>query len=228
MTGIGKAISNPIPPVDKLDIRRPVKDIINSNRHIIDEVKRALLSETYYNSNKHDDLWILRFVLSHRWTGSAVKAAKDTIQFRAKHNLDNEDIRYHPPFPVANNKSIEVFGYSTWLEDDAIRFTLPDAKRGVIGFLRLDSFDQENLVDHTSEDDWPPCFRYVTEWSHQWVDYVTRTTGLFTKAIRIVDLTGVCRTKGTSLLGINREMNRRDWKAMRPMERHYPQLLEGT
>jgi hypothetical protein len=59
-----------------------------------------LASDPLYEPNKHDDLWIVRFLLSHKQKVKAVtKAAQYTLQFRAKHQLDEVDIRYSPIGP---------------------------------------------------------------------------------------------------------------------------------
>jgi CRAL/TRIO domain len=55
----------------------------------------------------------------------------------------------------------------------------------------------------------------------QWLDYVTRTTGWLTKAIRIVDV------KGMSLSKVNRECLKRNARYINTMEDCYPQLLQS-
>jgi CRAL/TRIO domain len=56
----------------------------------------------------------------------------------------------------------------------------------------------------------------------QWLDYVTRTTGLLTKAIRIMDL------KGMTLAKVNREALKRNARYVNEMEDCYPQLLQSV
>jgi len=55
----------------------------------------------------------------------------------------------------------------------------------------------------------------------QWLDYATRTTGRFTKSLRIMNLTGL----GMSIM--NRRDMRRDGDIMGLMEDCYPQSLES-
>ena len=76
-------------------------------------------------------------------------------------------------------------------------------------------------MENLSEDYWLPIFLHCSEWSHQWLDYVTRTTGRLTKSVRFVDADGLAMSM------FNRECGRRDGKVMGLMEDCYPQLLES-
>ena len=76
------------------------------------------------------------------------------------------------------------------------------------------------MVKNVDGQDWLPSFCYINEWKHQWVDYITRTTGRLTKSVQLAD------TKGISLGGINSEKCRRDGKVMGIMEDCYPQMLQ--
>ena len=81
MKGVDVAVADPIPLVNEYDDRVAVKSLIDTNRKIIDETKRELEADPLYNADKHDDLWILRFLLSHKKNKKAAhKAAKATQQ----------------------------------------------------------------------------------------------------------------------------------------------------
>jgi hypothetical protein len=66
-------------------------------------VAAALLAASdslLYQPSKHDDLWVVRFLLSHkRSVKASIKAPQHTLQFRAQHKLDDTDIRYSPSGP---------------------------------------------------------------------------------------------------------------------------------
>jgi CRAL/TRIO domain len=220
LEGCGATIADPIPPVTISDDRPSAKDLIAKHRHHIDQVRTELESDPLYRANKHDDLWILRFVMSHKnKVPRAVKAAKYTLAFREEHQLDAVDLRYLTPSEGFSRENMAR--YMKYCADDALLFTLPDAQRGVVAFACQAGFDQHALVQNVDEKDWLPCFLYLTEWSHQWLDYVTRTTGRLTKTIRIFDFSGA------KISGINPELSRRDGKAMGVMEDCYPQLLQS-
>jgi hypothetical protein len=219
MKGVGVAIADPIPLVNEYDDRVSAKARIDENRRIIDAVKMELEGDPLYNSSKHDDLWILRFLLSHKKNRkAAIKAAKATLVFRNKHKLDEEDLRSFPAGPECKSEILKR--YLNYVPDGGIVFTVPDAKRGVIGFLGISSIDQHELVKNVAKEDWLPSFCYTTEWSFQWVDYITRTTGLLTKSVRFIEL------KGFSISNLSQEMLKRDGEAMGIMEDCYPQLLQ--
>jgi hypothetical protein len=165
MKGIDVAIADPIPLLDEYDVRPSVKDLILENRKMIDEVKQDLQSDPLYVADKHDDLWILRFLLSHKkHTKVALKAARATLLFRKEHNLDEQDIRGESPGKNCKNKATAE--YQTHLADDAVCFVVPDAKLGVIGFLHFAGIDQHALVKHVNQSVWfLPSFCYISEFS---------------------------------------------------------------
>ena len=214
------AIADPIPPVDPEDTRPSVKDLIAKHRAAIDEVANELRSHILYDANKHDDLWILRFCMSHKKTKKAVKAAKSTMEFRKEHRLDEKDIRFVPGTVDQPDIPEVLKRYLTYCGDDGVQFTLPDSKRGVVAFIKLDSLQQQTLLKVLSSEEWLIPYLYLNEWSHQWLDYVTRTTGRLTKSIRCMDL------QTTQLSDICIQANRRDGDAMAVMEDVYPQLLQ--
>jgi hypothetical protein len=132
--------------------------------------------------------------------------------------LDDKDIRRTPPHRVEEGEVIEFFKHC---QDDTIVLTHPHQQRGVIVFLKLSSMDQHRLVAELSEDHWLPTFMYILEWCHQWLDYVTRTTGRLTRSVCIAD------TDGMKLSLVNRECLKRNGRAVGHMEDYYPQLLES-
>jgi CRAL/TRIO domain len=218
MKGIKDAIADPIEPVCPEDARLSVKALIQEHSDKINQIREGLVDHPYYDSNKHDDLWILRFYLSHKKVKQAIGCAKSTLNFRNEHKLDEKDIRAIAPHQVPSGN---VRAYLNCWKDDAMVFTHPHPQRGVICFLKLVSMDQHKVVATLTEDHWLDIFLYCSEWSFQWLDYVTRTTGRLTKSVRFIEL------KGFTLSGFNRECSRRDGKVMTLMEDCYPQLLES-
>ena len=208
-----------MPPVDEFDDRPLVKDLITSHRKCIDEVHLELKNDPLYDSNKHDDLWVLRFVLSHSMKVKAsVKAAKYTLAFRKEHNLDAEDIRYKTPLDGFSKESFER--YFKYCKEDALKFVLPDHRRGVVAFINIGGVDQHELVKNVPETDWLPSFMFFSEWAHQWQDRITRETGRMTKSARFIDGSEL------KITGLNAELSKRDGNTMGIMEDCYPQLLQ--
>jgi len=220
MEGIEVAVADPMSPVNKYDKRLAVKDLIVENRDQIDSVKSDLVANPLYDPNKHDDLWILRFIMSHKKKKGkrALKAIENTLAFRKEHKIDEwGDIRGKPAgIDCEHTKRL----YEYFEEGTTFQNVLPDQKRGLVLFLRIGGIDAHALVKNVDESAWLPYFAYFTEFSHQWLDYITRTTGRLTKHLRIVDL------KELTLSKISMEYNRRDGRAMGVMEDCYPQLLQ--
>lgn len=207
----------PIPPIDSYDDRPSVVSLISEHRTVIDKVRSALLNDPLYDSDKHDDLWILRFVLSHkRNVTSAVRAAKYTLAFRKKHQLDEKDIRYMSP---SENESLQR--YMKYVRDDAIRLVVPDRQRSVILFIDIGGVNQHGLAANVKESDWLPSYLHYNEMAFQWIDSITRTTGRLTKLVRIID------GRNIQWNALSIECSRRDGVVMKLTEDCYPQLLAG-
>lgn len=218
MKGISVAVANPIDPVCAEDDRPAVRDLIVEHAEPIAAVKKELQDDPLYEESKHDDLWILRFVLSHKnKTKAAVSAAKSTLAFRREYQLDAKDVRSEAPHKVQEGPVKEY--WETRCPGNTLIVTFPDPRRGGVCFIDLGT-----MVPGASEQlpyaTWEFSFIYTSEWTHQWLDYITRTTGRFTKSIRILDLQHV------SLKTFRRKDMKYDGQVMDKMEDCYPQLLE--
>lgn len=214
----------PLPPLDDKDPRPLVKDLLAKYRKEVDHVIEGLKDDPLYVPTKHDDLWVLRFVMSHKGSfkksvKAALKAAKHTLLFRKEHKLDERDIRYLTPGTdkAACPEMKEMLQYA---DDDTFLWCLPRADGPVVAFVRFKGYDQNALVGKVDKSCWLPTFVYLTEWAFQWIDYVTRKTGRLTKNVRLIDF------KGMGMLEINREVASRDAAAMKVTEDCYPQLLQ--
>ena len=128
----------PIAPIDIYDDRPSVVALIQQHQSCIDAVRKELHSDPLFQCLKHDDLWILRFVLSHKKNvASAVRAAKCTLAFRKEHHLDEQDVRYQQP---SDNEALQR--YMKYVRDDAIRFAIPDHQRSVVLFIDIGGVHQ--------------------------------------------------------------------------------------
>lgn len=217
MKGVEEAIADPIEPLNAHDVRPSVKDLIEEHREKIDKIKFDIAQEPLYDPTKHDDLWVLRFWLSHKKSKDAIAAAKSALEFRKKWDLDGTDIRKKPPHTSKDARLVKY--WELRCQGDGIICAIPHKKRGVVLFLKFTRFRPE-AVNEVDEETWDWAFVYTSEWTHQWLDYVTRTTGRLTKSIRFMDLTGM------SLSHLDRASTKRDAKIMNEMEDVYPQLLE--
>jgi CRAL/TRIO domain len=220
MKGLSQAIADPIPPINEYDNRPSVKGIIEGNRKQIDEVKKDLKTDPLYDENKHDELWILRFLLSHKKNPrTSLQAAKSTLLFRKERNLDEKDIRFCPLDKSCEDEAVQLYHLSC--TENAIIFSVPDTKRGVVAFLDFAGVDHHKLLENVDQAALLSTFCYLNEWSFQWVDYVSRTTGRLTKSVRLIDMINF------SFSSLSYEGIQRDGKVMGIMEDCYPQLLQS-
>jgi hypothetical protein len=210
MQGVEEAIADPIEPLNAHDKRESVKALIEEHCEKIDKIKFEIAQEPLYDPTKHDDLWVLRFWLSHKKTKDAIAAAKTTLDFRKKWDLDAKDIRKKAPHKSKDPRVAEY--WKVRCQGDGIICTLPHKKRGVVLFLKFAQLSPEasSVLD---DETWDYSFVYTSEWCHQWLDYVTRTTGRLTKSIRFIDMRGVSLTKH-----FDRASMKRDSKIMNEME----------
>jgi hypothetical protein len=221
-----------IEPLHEGDRRPDVRELIATHRSAIDKLAEALRNsddednaaiKDLYQPSKHDDLWILRFVLSHKGKHAAsLKAIRHTLAYRQLHGWDERDIRYFVPGSpsAACPEMLELTQYSA---NDTFLWCLPQGDQGMVcTFSRYAGYDQHAVIANCDASLWQPCFSYLAEWAFQWTDYITRTTGRLTKNLRLIDFAG------TSMLASNYEVGRRDSKAMSYTEDCYPQLLQAV
>ena len=211
--------------LEEHDTRPYVKNLIQEHRNTIEELKyRVSRTCNLYDPTKHDDLWLLRFLLSHKdHVDRAFDAVQTTLQYRSDHNLDARDVRYRPPpfnACMITNTTTTTTRMATTHEQggdddcptlsseddhngninsnnntfysclgmDGIHVVVPDGKKyGTIFYFNIGSIDTHKLST-VSDDDWIEGMSQINEFSFQWLDYITRTTGRLTKAIHIVDV----------------------------------------
>ena len=217
MKGTDGVIPDACEPVCPEDVRPSVKDLIQDHRTAIDELTRLVADHPLYEPQKHDDLFVLRYVLSHKKKmKAAVKALKHTLEFRAKHKLDEKDIRDTLPHTYPSGPLREYWDLRC--PGESLICTLPDRQRGSVLFL-----DPGMMVPGTSnqmtKEVWSEAFYKSQEWGFQWLDYVTRTTGRLTKQTRLMNLEHV------GFKSTHRKDIKWDGAIMNEMEDVYPQML---
>lgn len=219
MKGVATAIADPIDPVDPHDVRESVKALIVQHRAKLDKIAAALGDDPLYDASRHDDLWILRFWLSHGKSRAAIAAAKHALKFRHDHGLDKHDVRAVVPHNMHQDKRVKEY-WDERAPGDSLILTHPDPQRGILCFINLAQMvpGASNVL---SQDTWDWAFIMTSEWTHQWLDYVTRTTGRLTRSIRFIDLQGI------SMKAFHRKDMKYDGDIMGRMEDCYPQLLES-
>jgi len=210
---------NPGPSAVAEDCRPKVCDLLEQHAAALSTMREKVCSDEQYDVRLHDDMWLLRFWLTHRdkgGVGNAVKAALATMHFRAEQGLDEHDIRAE--WPDSEHARYGVF--FACHEAGAMLHTVPDPDRGVVSLIMPRAFNFNKVIATISAEEQMALSRFYVEWAYQITDEVTRRTGRLTKVTRLVDMAGM------KLGGFNREYTKRDAAGAKEVEDFYPQLLE--
>ena len=186
------------------------------------------------NPQCYDDIWILRFVLSHRGNvKSATKAAIKTMIFREEKKLNVVgDLRHKlknyngddNDVTRSDATSTDLPGrklFNSFCEKDAIINFLPDKNQSLWIIPQLCKINLDKVVAEMSQEELSEWYLYGNEAFYQILDEITRRTGRLTKSMKIIDMTNM------QLLKMNRTFVKRDAAASKASEDFYPQLL-GT
>lgn len=207
----------PIDPVTPFDDRPSINELIFKHKHQIEEIQTCMEIP-----DKHDSLWILRFLLDHKTVKEAVKAISFTLQYRKEYKIDElGDIRHKRPKQREEGETVPIderVFYDYW-EKDSLFHTVPDANRGVVSYIIFCGLDQHGIVDTMSDEKQLKEYIYLHEWFYQTLDDISRQTGRLTKLLRIVDMNGM------SLRKISRVYLHRDAKINKQVQEIYPQFL---
>mmetsp|Transcript_17812 Transcript_17812/g.26350 ORF Transcript_17812/g.26350 Transcript_17812/m.26350 type:complete len:288 (+) Transcript_17812:138-1001(+) len=212
---------------EEKDNRPLVKDLLEKHASQLVELRNILEKEESYCKERYDDLWMLRFLLSHKKVSKASAAAISTMNFRKDRKINElGDIRHKMINHLeaeTSDRNFEIhrkhmkFCHSPL----AIIYALPDPDRGLIQILTPKYMDQENFVKEISLEETVEVTLYGNEIIFQVLDDITRRTGKLTKLLRIMDM------EGYALKDFNRALMKRDAAANKALEDHYPGSL-GT
>lgn len=216
------------PLVDDL-LEKHAKAVAYVRLHILADEECMALYVKGDNTKRYDDIWILRYVLSHKGhVKSASKAAMKTIKFREESNLNEVgDLRHRiKQHGVPDSEKTASFDplpgfklYNKYCAENAICATLPDETRGIVFFIDMGKMDQHGLATGMDAEQMKELVLYSNEAMFQVVDEITRRTGRLTKVTKIVDMSSVSFRK------MNRAFLQRDGASSKASEDFYPQLL---
>jgi CRAL/TRIO domain len=213
---------HPMDAVNQWDVRPSVLELCHKHRAEIDSLRdQLLMTNELFDGDRHDDLWILRFVLSH------------PVKFRHEHHLDDVDLRhYHAgnaealqeqlsraPSSHVKMMTAAIKMVSCYESASTMIYYLPDRQRGMVGILQVAQRHQHKMALTLNQDDYFQAHLFLTEWKFQWMDSLTRTTGRLTKYLNLADCQGVKRSM------IHKESKKRDAHAAQLLSDYYPQLL---
>lgn len=222
---------------DLHDDRPFIKDLLEKHSKAIESVRKKILEDNnvgipLWNPEKHDDIWILRYVLTHRGnTKSAAKAALKTMKFRDQMKLDENygDIRHRimnmGRYRESDNGEPDVEPLPHWelfesfTGKDACLTTQPDPNRGIVVYCNVGLFDLDGITASVTEEQFKQLYMFQNEAVYQVLDEVTRRTGRLTKMIKIIDFAEA------SMFKFNRTYVKRDAAVGKETEDYFPQML---
>lgn len=210
--------------VEEKDDRPLVKDLLEEHASNLQELRSILEKEDTYSKEHYDDIWMLRFLLSHRKVSKASTAAIKTMTFRQEKRLNEMgDIRHriadHRDHESNHNFDIVKKYFRFCNDSTAVMHAQPDNDRGVVQIIFPGQVDMHQLVENMSSEEVAEAIMMINEVMYQILDDVTKRTGKLTKTMKILD----CSDFG--LRSFNREFFKRDSAAYKQMENFYPQLL---
>ena len=199
------------------DSRRKVSDLLLENEASITAVRAEVEKDALYDSNRHDALWLLRYVLSHKGNvEGAAAAAKATIQFRHTWNMDADD------YDTTEQACAAVIKFYKAVVPGALTYYAPHPDRPMMLVGRVRELNFHQLAATMTPEETAMAGRLSSEYLFRHSDEVTRRTGRLTKYVRCIDLRGV------KLSGMSREFQKRDRELAKAIEDFYPQLLDSV
>jgi hypothetical protein len=163
--GIRSSLMNPASPVTQYDARPAVRDLLDKHLSDVAAVRALVANDALYKPAVHDNLWLLRFVLSHSKHEEAARAAKATMQYRFDSGFD-QGLATDPVknWPGPHSPQLQKF-FSLVKDSTTFQCYWPDYNRGPLLLIDLKKIDgamekmtfQENL-EH---------FMHFNEWTYQ-------------------------------------------------------------
>lgn len=187
------------------DKRHIISNLLKEYQPEIESVKRELTSHECYRKNRadaascfvqYDDMWILKFLLSHKKNVKAAsKAAVKTMIFREKNKLNElGDIRYKSPTgkspPPENEHEFPIFTRfgSFWTSEMALIHQQPDQHDfGIVSYFMIGKCEIDRLVEEISSEELNHYFVMYNECMSQILDGITRREDRLTKLVKVYD-----------------------------------------
>ena len=144
--------------------RERIADLIAQHADKLAMLRSRVCDEEHYDAARHDDIFLLRFVLSHlpcnlplgstgRQAGmqAAVKAVQSTIAWRARHGFDEPGLLCGGPDALVLGP-VATF-YASMTVRDAVSYYVPDADRGAVLVAVPGLLDFHHMVATLSEEE---------------------------------------------------------------------------
>lgn len=198
--------------------RTSVPELIVEHAEQLAALRSAVCDDPLFDPKRHDEIWLLRFVLSHKSNiPASASAVRGCLAFRKQHNMDD------PNLPICGPAALEVPEvaklFSLMASPAAQLYYTPDANRGAILIITPAMVNTHAIIDNLSIEEHFLEQRLAAEWLFRQGDETTRRTGYLTKYVRLVNLDGMTLSK------LNRDFMKRLAAIAGQMEESYPQML---
>jgi len=198
---------------------RDVKKLIAKHKDEIDKLKKQAQKVAGFNPKEHDDIFLLRYILSHGTAKKALPNVEFTIEYRT-----NPENKYY--LDMMKNNGIFEFGVFPKLVELGLSMSQfhckPAKDGGPVMLVRQPRVNMATLLDIWTHDEMVLMNNLQKEHAFLECDRVTRETGRLTKFTLVTDFRGMKFQRPD-----NRIMNSFS-ESSKLAEKIYPQLVETT
>ena len=200
-----------------------VKELLAAHASEVRALREAVKGDALFDAAKHDELWLLRFLLSQKKdVAKAAKAVATTLAWRKSNRMDELAAELkeleRKQRPLEEHRFIRK-GFETYIAPGGMRFVHPNPTRGPILVASMVQFDYNAAMRKLTRAEYTNINLAMNEWNAMQCDVVTRATGRLTKAARLVSC------KGFRVGSLNRQWLKLDGDVAKEMQDCYPQLL---
>jgi len=204
----------PPPPPTPLPHALQVSSLLKEHAARISRLRMVVAMHPHYDAAKHDDLFLLRFAMSHASDAAAGAAVCTALTVRHKYSLD--DVAKEVTSSGTRNWSQRR--HRGWVHLMPVEFIQVDAYAPGVLYADLRECDMyaAAAVPHAQ---FSEAQRYMMEFVFQRMDWATRRSGVITKYVRIINM------RGARLSAVNPRFVKRDADDNKELQSLYPQLL---
>ena len=204
----------PPPPILLSPRALVVDDLLRKHEGAVRSLLEAVRGHRHFDEAVHDDLFLLRYVLSYPKPKAAIKALTNALDTRAALKLDacRKEVMGMPGRDWCQRR------VRSWGHLLPAQLLQPDANGALALYVDARDMDMHQILT-IPRDDFNLAQRTTMEFIFQRMDRATRSTGAIIKYMRIVNLSGV------SLSKVSPRFVRRDAEDNKELQPLYPQLL---
>ena len=143
-----------------------VTDLLLQHERQILELRSLVCSSEYYEPSRNDDLWLVRFLLSHSSKGgvaSAAQSALATLAWRHEHRMDDDTEPCGGPEGLRVPAVAKLYG-DCLRDEAAISYYVPDQDRGPLLVAVPALIDFHKAAATMTEEETSLTSRLSNEW----------------------------------------------------------------